>query len=166
VDIGQVGSVDGATVFERSDLHQKLSLGESGLDQDQHLIGAQNYPLSTSVLTPFKQTDEFDETKKRFNKRLSETRVVIEKAFALLKGRFRKLRYVSMRRLDLISMVVSTCCILHNVCIFNDDWEWVDIEGPDDIGGIDQDAVNQLSNADDLQKSMGEAKRAEIAQRC
>lgn len=44
-------------------------------------------------------------------------RQVIERAFALLKGRFRRLKYLDMSLIDLIPDVILVCCVLHNVCL-------------------------------------------------
>lgn len=45
------------------------------------------------------------------------TRQVIERAFALLKGRFRRLKYLDMNRDDMIASVILACCVLHNICL-------------------------------------------------
>lgn len=163
VDIGEVGSVHDATIYKRSDLYKMLSEGTSGLNENQHLIGDKAYPLSTYLLTPYKQRNQLDNVKKKFNKRLSKSRMAIECAFGLLKGRFRKLRYLEMRRPDFIVMVIFTCCVLHNICIMENDWEWVEnVDADDDGGDVDQATINRLSNVP-LQKRRGETKRLRIA---
>ncbi|TGZ56701.1 Nuclease harbi1, partial [Temnothorax longispinosus] len=54
---------------------------------------------------------------KRFNDILSKVRQVIERAFALLKGRFRRLKYLDMNRTDMIPFVIIACTVLHNICL-------------------------------------------------
>lgn len=44
-------------------------------------------------------------------------RQIIERAFALLKGRFRRLKYLHMSCIDLIPYVILACCVLHNICL-------------------------------------------------
>lgn len=44
-------------------------------------------------------------------------RQIIERAFALLKGRFRRLKYLYMSCADLIPYVILACCVLHNICL-------------------------------------------------
>ena len=39
----------------------------------------------------------------------------------MLKCRFRRLKYLDMSRIDLIPEVIIACCILHNICIQNND---------------------------------------------
>jgi hypothetical protein len=159
VYIGEVGSVHDATVFKRSDLYEKMMSGELGLNEHQHIIGDKAYPISSFLLVPYRQIGQVCERKKRFNKRLSKSRMKIECAFGLLKGRFRRLRYLEMRKKELIPLVVFASCVLHNICILNDDWEWVnaDVDNDDD-DGLDQAAINDLNNAP-LQKRRGEEKR-------
>ena len=48
-------------------------------------------------------------------------RVVIERAFGLLKGRFRRLLYVDTIENETAVDVIMTCCILHNICLLNND---------------------------------------------
>jgi len=46
----------------------------------------------------------------------------VERAFALLKGRFRRLKYLHMSMAELIPCVILACCVLHNLCLqeYND----------------------------------------------
>lgn len=65
-----------------------------------------------------------------FNHVLSQTRQTIERAFALLKGRFRRLKYLDMSRINLIPATILACCVLHNICLQNtDDIENYILEG-------------------------------------
>lgn len=65
-------------------------------------------------------------------------RQVIERVFALLKGRFRRLKYLHMNCADLIPFVILACCVLHNICL----------EGCEDdiddfiLNGMEQDVGN------------------------
>ncbi|XP_011141657.2 uncharacterized protein LOC105184518 isoform X1 [Harpegnathos saltator] len=51
-----------------------------------------------------------------FNNVHAQTRQVIERAFALLKGRFRRLKFLDMNRDDMIPYVIIVSCVLHNIC--------------------------------------------------
>jgi len=44
-------------------------------------------------------------------------RQVVDRAFALLKGRFRRLKYLHMSMAELIPYVILACCVLHNLCL-------------------------------------------------
>ena len=72
-------------------------------------------------MCPYRDNGHLTERQKNFNVVLSSTRVVIEQAFGLLKGRFRRLKYLDMSDLTLVSHVITTACILHNICIDNND---------------------------------------------
>lgn len=52
----------------------------------------------------------------QFNKKLSRTRYVIENSFGLLKGRFRRLKYLDC---DVGKMpdIILACCALHNITL-------------------------------------------------
>jgi len=61
---------------------------------------------------------------------LSKVIQVIERAFAL-KGRFRKLKYLDINRMDIIPFVIITCIVLHNICLerLNENIEEYILEG-------------------------------------
>ena len=43
--------------------------------------------------------------------------MVIERAFALLKGRFRRFKYLDLDIVADMSNFVMACCTLHNICL-------------------------------------------------
>ncbi|XP_039313510.1 uncharacterized protein LOC120359578 [Solenopsis invicta] len=96
---------------------------------------------------------------KRFNKILSQKRQTIERAFALLKGRFRRLKFLDMSRLDLIPFFILAACVLHNICLqSNDDVEDFIGEGrePEEQGNHDR----EIEDNDERQEfADGEIKR-------
>lgn len=61
----------------------------------------------------------------KFNKRLSGVRQTVERAFGHLKGRFRRLRDVPLHDHQEICKLIFACCVLHNICVINED----DVEG-------------------------------------
>lgn len=71
---------------------------------------------------PFKDTGHLTAAQKNYNFRQSSARVVVEKCFALLKGRMRSLMYcLHMFRIDLVAEYVVACCVIHNICILRED---------------------------------------------
>ncbi|KAK4872990.1 hypothetical protein RN001_015019 [Aquatica leii] len=88
---------------------------------DGHLVGDLAYKLTPTLMVGFKNFGNMTEPEINFNKRLSMCRIDIENAFALLKGRFRRLKFIETIRLDLISAFIVTAAILHNACILNND---------------------------------------------
>ena len=58
-------------------------------------------------------------TKKRFNQEISSARQVVERSFGLLKGRFRRLREITVHKPRKIVSIIVCGCILHNLTIIN-----------------------------------------------
>lgn len=77
------------------------------------------------MLTPYRDNGHLTNVQRRFNTKLSRTRVVIERTFGMLKGKFKKLKYIYMYNTEMIPLVILICYILHNICIENDD-EFID----------------------------------------
>lgn len=105
------------------------------------------------------------QAQKHFNSVLSLTRQVIERCFALLKGRFRRLKHLCMKRLDLIPSFILACCVLHNICLYGFEENHVEEDNVDDFieEGFQTERQLVRGNDDDdhvgLQQE-GEAKRA------
>lgn len=57
-----------------------------------------------------------------YNKIHSKTRVKIENSFGLLKGRWRRLKYITVYKVEKASNIVMACYILHNFCLANNDF--------------------------------------------
>ncbi|CAM5078980.1 unnamed protein product [Natator depressus] len=78
------------------------------------ILGDTAYPLMPWLMKPY--TGTLDGSKEQFNYRLSKYRMVVECAFGCLKVRWHSL----LTRLDLsitnISIVITACCVLHNIC--------------------------------------------------
>lgn len=81
------------------------------------MLGDKTYPPLTWLLPPYVNRGNLTGKENYFNTKVSVSRQVIEIAFALLKGRFRRLKYVDMNRTDLIPATVLAACVLHNICI-------------------------------------------------
>lgn len=107
------------------------------------------------------------QAQRRFNTVLSQSRQVIERSFALLKGRFRRLKHLDMKRTDLIPSFILACCVLHNICLDGleenqaeeDDIEDFIMEGLEVVKH--QERENDDENNVNCQE--GEAKRAYLA---
>ena len=47
--------------------------------------------------------------------------MVLKRAFSLLKGRFRRLKYLDMIKIDEFLIIIIVSCVLHNICLDKED---------------------------------------------
>lgn len=114
---GWPGSVHDARVFRNSPL---FSYGPNVCSPRRFIIGDAAYPLLQWLLVPYRDNGRLTPVQRNFNFVHSATRCIVERAFALLKGRFRRLKYLDMKHMEDICQVILTCCIFHNICLQND----------------------------------------------
>ncbi|XP_043285712.1 putative nuclease HARBI1 [Venturia canescens] len=120
--VGFAGSVHDARIFRNSDLwHRVTTNHDAFFPGNQFIIGDKAYPVTQWCMAPYTNRGNLTEAQKNFNNHLSKMRQVIERAFALLKGRFRRLKYLHMSCADLIPHVILACCVLHNICLVSCD---------------------------------------------
>ncbi|MGH0148826.1 UNVERIFIED_CONTAM: hypothetical protein FKN15_013494, partial [Acipenser sinensis] len=118
VNVGHPGSWHDARVYRMTEVARVLQEdSQSLLPDSMHIIGDAAYPLSPHLLTPFRDNGHLTQQQKRFNKKLSSARMVIERALGLLKNRFRILKGLHMHDIQNISTAVTACCVLHNICL-------------------------------------------------
>lgn len=128
---GICGSVHDARVWRLSDIKHMIDYDvERYFPQHSHLLADSAYSLSYNMLTPYRDNGHLNHTQHNYNTKLSKTRVIIERAFGILKGRFRKLKYMYLYNTEMIPLIILACCVLHNICIDNED-EPFDIFEPD-----------------------------------
>lgn len=116
--IGFPGSVGDARIFRMSHIYQDIMNNPNNFfPGNEFIIGDKAYPLKTWCITPYIERRRLNNTEKKFNLAHAKTRQCIERTFALLFGRFRRLKYLDMTRTDLIPATVIACCVLHNICL-------------------------------------------------
>jgi hypothetical protein len=86
---GEAGSMHDARLLKESSLYER---GLNGFFGNNCLLGDSAYPCLDWLVTPFKDNGALSRSQRLFNYRHSSTRIVIENAFGLLKGRFRRLK--------------------------------------------------------------------------
>ena len=87
---------------------------------DSHILGDAAYPVLPWLLTPFRDNGHLSVKQAHYNNKQSVARCKIERAFALLKGRFRRLRRIDMFRTDKIPDVIAAACVIHNFSLRHD----------------------------------------------
>ncbi|KAF2887840.1 hypothetical protein ILUMI_18334 [Ignelater luminosus] len=90
--------------------------------ENKFVIGDTAYPNLHWLVTPFQDNGQLTQHHNTFNYKLSATRVVIEYAFGLLKGRFRRLKKLENLNKKLCSEIIVGACILHNICLDEKDF--------------------------------------------
>ncbi|XP_066582100.1 putative nuclease HARBI1 [Prorops nasuta] len=120
--IGRPGRAHDAAVFRSSEIYKKLTDKDNPLlPHDQHILGDSAYPLLQSLMTPFKDHGNLSPAENDYNTRHASIRSVIERAFALLKGKWRRLKYLDIRSVEMGNVIVAAACTLHNFLIMNDE---------------------------------------------
>lgn len=124
-----------------------------------HLLGDAAYPIREYLLTPYRNYGTLGNTEREYNLKFCQTRVKIENAFGMLKGRFRQLTRLDFHEVQTMAKFIIACCTLHNICINRDDiWEIEDdTEDNTDIYNQSDDDAR-----DDLLTKLGQRKREEI----
>lgn len=142
--VGWPGSVHDARVLSNSDLSNST---DEKFEDDCFLLGDSAYPLKTWLMTPCKDYGNLTVQKKHYNYLQSSTRMVVEKSFASLKGRFRKLKYMDMVIRHIPETVIAAC-VLHNLCL---------IDGEDAEEFLEQGEEDEVNNFQNFFRDDGRA---------
>lgn len=124
VCVGMPGRLHDARVFRNSLLYEKLNNNPPLLPAHQHLLADSAYPLMQCVLKPYRDNGHLTPRQQRCNTVMNGQRAVIEQAFGLLKGKWRRLKYLDMSLPEAIPEVVLAACILHNFVLLTDSLEY------------------------------------------
>ncbi|CAN8002919.1 unnamed protein product, partial [Ixodes pacificus] len=109
VHVGSPGRLHDARIFANSGLDDSIS----SLSEEYHILGDSAYPLQVNLMRPYKDNGHLTERKSRFNVTLSAARSVVERAFAQLKGKFRRLKYLDLNSLRMNPTFVMAACVVH-----------------------------------------------------
>lgn len=110
---GNPGSCHDATVLRSCDLFTQSS---ERVRRGYVIVGDSAFPILRWLITPFRDHGNLTREQKRFNKAHSSCRVVIERAFGLLKCRFRRLLRFEFRDFEVLVNSILAACVLHNIC--------------------------------------------------
>lgn len=116
------GRMHDARVFRLivSPLFESLHAANRLIPENFHLIRDATYPLLINLMTPFKDNGHLTAAQSRYNVKLSSIRSIIERAFGLLKGKFRRLKYLDIADFRLGNKIFAAACTLHNFIIEGD----------------------------------------------
>ena len=127
---GFPGSIHNARVLRASSTYRKATIGDI-LSKPIALFGNQQlkpmiiedgaYPSSTWLLQPYSDNGGLTRSQFTYNKSLFSARSVVERAFGLLKAKWRcLLKRLDSRTTNIVEDIM-TCCALHNICEENGD---------------------------------------------
>ena len=154
------GSMHDARIYRRS--HLCTVINDDKFPKDLHILGDSAYPLETSLLVPFRDNGHLTDKQKKFNFVLSSSRSAVERSFALLKGKFRRLKYLDINNLSLVPDIVIGACTLHNFILQNE--SSCDDEFDYNVSN-DCNSPNSVSTAELTAGNSAVQKRNEIAEK-
>lgn len=112
-----------------------------------HILGDLAYPQSAWLMTRFRGDAFLTSEQVKFNKALSSGREVVERAFGLLKNKWKKLRYL-VADPEKAAKEVAACVYLHNFLL----GEEADGDGGSDDGGDDVEGVGDAIGRENMDK--------------
>ncbi|KAL2082811.1 hypothetical protein ACEWY4_022629 [Coilia grayii] len=120
VCVGYTGSVHDSRVLKNSPLYLEKKYPPPGY----FLIGDGGYPCLSypiTLMTPYRQPLR-NQLQAAYNSRLTKARVVVERAFGILKTRWRAI-FLKALEVDILYVpeVIVCCTILHNICLSQGD---------------------------------------------
>ena len=130
-------------ILRASHLHDRFEEKEFG---DCWLLGDSGYPLKSWLMTPIGSPNGTLE--RRYNRSHKKTRCIIERAFGILKSRFRILDHTGgtlCYKPDKVCKIIMTCCVLHNICRRNGTPLIDDAEEPEIISDDTTESATNIS---------------------
>ena len=111
--VGYPGSIHDARVLRQSGPMRNINRTEIG----PLLAGDSAYPLINWLKKPFPDRGRLAVEQRRFNLRFSALRCVVERAFGMLKSRWRIILKKIEQNTTTLKRTVIAACVLHSICI-------------------------------------------------
>uniref|UniRef100_A0A9J7YBC0 DDE Tnp4 domain-containing protein n=1 Tax=Cyprinus carpio carpio TaxID=630221 RepID=A0A9J7YBC0_CYPCA len=139
--VGYPGSVHDSRVLKNSPIYNQAKYPP----QSFFLLGDGGYPCTEkliAIMTPFK--NPASPSTQRFNARLSKGRSIIERAFGMMKTRFRAIFLQALEvHPTFAPKVIASSTMLHNICL-----SVGDIIQPDDSQEEEEDDVEACNQVE------------------
>ncbi|KAJ8356291.1 hypothetical protein SKAU_G00190850 [Synaphobranchus kaupii] len=161
---GYPGSVHDAQVLKCSDMYVHRQYPPQGW----FLIGDGGYPCiqdPITLITPYREPVQ-GPVQARYNGQLSRARGVVERAFRVMKTRWRSIFLKALEfQIPFAIKLINCCAVLHNLCINNEDLVDPDVSDHDDDDDDDDDDYDYISEAEQDCGNHGSADelRAQVA---
>ena len=118
--VGWPGSTHDSRILTNSSLYNKFNNQNNLVTtyfNNKYILGDGGYPNLSWLIVPYKDIGRgLTQKQTYFNLKHSQTRIKVEQAFGLLKGRWRCLLHNLKISIEIVSHVITACCILHNIC--------------------------------------------------
>ena len=118
--VGFPGSIGDARVLRLSPFSR--ALGAKLVRSNYHILGDTAYPLRQHLLVPFRNNHELEDHEMAFNRALKRDRQVVERAFGLLKMKWRRVKFLDYFRMRYAHRTLLVCCCFHNFGLRHDNW--------------------------------------------
>ncbi|XP_033991066.1 protein ALP1-like [Trematomus bernacchii] len=129
--VGYPGSVHDTRVLKNSAIYKGALYPPSGF----FLLGDGGYPcieVPVAIITPYREPLQ-GRVQSRFNQHHAKARSIIERAFGMLKTRWRSLFFKALEvHHTFVPSVITACAVLHNICLTAGDI----LEPAEDVGDI------------------------------
>ncbi len=118
--VGWLGSTHDSRILTNSNLYDKFN-NQSNLVttpfNNKYILGDGRYPNLSWLIVPYKNVGrQLTQEQTYFNLKHLQTRIKVEQAFGLLKSRWRCLLHNLEVSFEIVSHIITACCILHNIC--------------------------------------------------
>ncbi|XP_062861636.1 putative nuclease HARBI1 [Trichomycterus rosablanca] len=152
--VGYPGSVHEARVLENSPLYKEGLYPPAG----RYILGDGSYPcISTPIrlLTPYREPVQ-NPVQALFNSKLSQSRIVVKRAFGMLKTRWRSIFFKTLEVRPVFAPEVVACCaVLHNFCIAQGDITEPEISEED--VDLPEPVSNEIRSGEDARENLAAA---------
>ena len=129
---GWPGSAANEKVFENSPICHELESNPQSYCPDQSfLVGNCSFPLKSYLMTPFPDCQSHKYI--TYNTNHQESRGTIDHALHLLNSQWRRLKHVDIIDMHNIIDLVMMTCVLHNLCLSNEEDLMFFLSNTDDI---------------------------------
>ena len=162
--VDRAGSVHDARVLRVSPLGNRLEHGPVA-DPKFHILGDSAYPLLPQLITPYRDNGHLTPVQARFNTVHSATRSVVERAFARLKGKVRRLKGLECTHISNSLTIIEAGFVLHNFMLLHENIH--DTAGEEDTADDTEDDSPQQDIAtgrSTVIRQLAAAKRDRIAE--
>ena len=118
----------------------------SGTDVRPLLVRDSAYPLTTWLMKPFPDRGRLTPKRRKFNLKFSTLRCVVERAFGMLKSRWKIILKTIEQKTTTLKKTVIAACVLHNICIERGDLHDAYDSDSDDSSDDDIEGRNETGN--------------------